>query len=401
MKFFLKTAALAALVVGLVGFVGTDDPVKALADLQKFSMDTMTAARAGGQDAINEARSKVLAKAKEAVSGVDASKVEAKDGLAWAQLFQMARQVPDARTAAERFLTSNPDSESKFRAQTLIASTYASEKNGDALLNAIERMEPTTPMQNVTFASFAASYADMIAKAKGLDSALALLDKAEARLDPKATDDKERQGAESLTYGIASTRMELLQDAGQRDRALKGLDASLARLNPDSKVATQLKTLKNQILIVSSAAPALNVERGYGTFPGLDKLKGKVVLLDFFAHWCGPCKAAFPEMRTLYKDLNPKGLEIVGVTTYYGYYNQEKDLSKDAEYAKMADFIKEFQLPWSVQYGDRTNFQAYGVTGIPHVVVIDKKGVVRKIKIGYYPDGFPAFRAEIEKMLAE
>ncbi|WP_227625077.1 TlpA family protein disulfide reductase [Fimbriimonas ginsengisoli] len=397
----MKTAVLAALMVGLFGFVGTDDPAKALQELRKFSTDTFTAARANGPDAIREAQTKILAKAKEAVSGVDASKVEPKDGLVWAQLFQAARQPADERAAAERFLTSSPSADEKFSAQTMIVSSYYSEKNGDGIYNAIEQIEPATPTQISTVVAITAAYSDLIAKAKGLDATIALLNKVEARLDTKATDEKARQGAEAGVYNTASAKMELLRDAGQTDRALKELDASMLRVDEKSQSGSRIKTLRNQLTVVGAPAPVLNIERGYGDFPGLDKMKGKVVVLDFFAHWCGPCKAAFPEMKTMYADLHAKGLEIVGLTTYYGYYKAERGITKDAEYAKMADFVKEFDLPWAVQYGDRTNFVNYGVTAIPHVAVIDKKGVVRNIKIGYEPEKFPAFRSMIEKLLAE
>lgn len=153
--------------------------------------------------------------------------------------------------------------------------------------------------------------------------------------------------------------------------------------------------------MVGTSAPALTSERGYGEFPGLEGLKGKVVLIDFFAHWCGPCKAAFPSMVEMYKDLKSKGLEIVGFTTYYGYYGTERNISKDDEFAKMKDFMAEHKMTWPVVYGERSNFENYGVTGIPHVALLDKDGNVSHIKIGYSEAGMKELRKKIEQLLAD
>jgi hypothetical protein len=107
----------------------------------------------------------------------------------------------------------------------------------------------------------------------------------------------------------------------------------------------------------------------------------------------------------LYTDLKGKGLEIVGVTRLYGYIGQERarerDMPADTEFAKMGDFIKEKGLLWPVIFGGNDNFSNYGVSGIPHVTVIDRTGKVHSFKIGYSPESFANFRKEIEDLLGK
>ena len=71
------------------------------------------------------------------------------------------------------------------------------------------------------------------------------------------------------------------------------------------------------------------------------------------------------------------------------------------EFAKMADFMKEHKIDWPVIYTDRSSYAPFGVTGIPHVVLIDRDGKVVKVKVGYSPESFKEFRATVEKLLAK
>jgi thiol-disulfide isomerase/thioredoxin len=95
------------------------------------------------------------------------------------------------------------------------------------------------------------------------------------------------------------------------------------------------------------------------------KYRGKVVLVDFWATWCGPCLREMPHVRELYDRLHAKGFEVVGVS-----------LDKDAE--ALSTFLDENQLPWETLAGDETQELAekYGVRGIPTMMVVDKEGKV-------------------------
>lgn len=94
-------------------------------------------------------------------------------------------------------------------------------------------------------------------------------------------------------------------------------------------------------------------------------LKGQVIIVDFWATWCGPCRKAIPELQELYDKHNADGLEIVSVSL-------DKDL--DA----LATFLDETDMPWIHLAGDETSKMAenYGVRGIPSMLLVDRQGKI-------------------------
>jgi thiol-disulfide isomerase/thioredoxin len=132
----------------------------------------------------------------------------------------------------------------------------------------------------------------------------------------------------------------------------------------------------------------------------LEDLRGSVVLLDFFAHWCGPCITAFPYLRELRERHGNDGLVIVGVSGLYGYFRGERGLKPDEEIARMRDlFVPEYELDWPLVFasGDM-NTANYGVRALPTKILIDRQGIVRYFQAG--PGDRDAFEALLEELLS-
>jgi thiol-disulfide isomerase/thioredoxin/uncharacterized protein YbaR (Trm112 family) len=113
-------------------------------------------------------------------------------------------------------------------------------------------------------------------------------------------------------------------------------------------------------------------------------LKGKVILLDFFATWCRPCIMAFPYLKKWQEQYESQGLVIVGLTSYQGRYDGAAQKPEE-EFAKLKDdFIPKHKITWAVgvEKEGRQTMLDYDVQGIPHIVLIDRSGKVRYVKVG-------------------
>ncbi len=380
------------------------DPQAVLAEINKWYAEQYTPIRAAqDQAALIKLNQERIQKAKTAVAEFNPTTVEPAKALALAMLYQVAQMRTEQIAAAERFLTSNPAPDQKYQAQLLLLSAYNLARDANKLKETLASIEAPTPSAAASVASMMGnSYYQLIAEKINPQTALDLLNKLESQVPfDKFLTPEEKMQADSVIYSVASGRADLLKRLGRSGLIAPALVASRQRLSENSRYLRSLDAKIKQITLVGAPAPEIKRERGYGQFTGLESLKGKVVVLDFFAHWCPPCKAAFPAIKKSLAELGPKGLEVVGVTTYYGYYEKERNLTPDAEFAKMEGFIAQHGISWPVAYVDRATFDSYGVSGIPHYAVLDRSGKLKSITIGYNEELHAQLEKSVKEALAE
>jgi len=121
----------------------------------------------------------------------------------------------------------------------------------------------------------------------------------------------------------------------------------------------------------------------------LSSLRGKVVYLDFWASWCGPCRISFPQLEQLRTELGSQGFEVYAINV-------------DEVEADARQFLAEVPVNYPVVYdGSGATPQAYGVMGMPTGYLIDRDGVVRYIHQGFKRSDGAKLRTGIVELLGE
>lgn len=161
---------------------------------------------------------------------------------------------------------------------------------------------------------------------------------------------------------------------------------SIKEVSSPSELSTQSdKNKQPQRPDYAIKAPDFKLRTVQGKLVNLSDYKGKVVLLNFWGTWCGPCLQEIPDFNKLYSKYNKKGLEILGVTLpRYGEPDSDKELIKfmkrwDMDYTILKD-INGFETQMVMtEYG-----QTIGrpLTGVPTTLIIDRDGYIVKGYIG-------------------
>jgi thiol-disulfide isomerase/thioredoxin len=190
---------------------------------------------------------------------------------------------------------------------------------------------------------------------------------------------------------------QVLAARGTRGEAIVFLRQELAAYR-NTSIATRIQKNINLLSLEGKPAPPLDVAQWLGPKPlPLGQLKGRPVLLFFWAHWCGDCKAEVPELARLVAQYQSKGLVLIGPTQHYGYAAAGGDATREDE-TRYIDTVRNqyyaaltgMSVPLS-----EGNFQRFGASTTPTLVLVDRQGIVRL----YHPGAMPY--SELASKLAE
>jgi len=313
-----------------------------------------------------------------------------------ARLYESAKQFADVEQALTVYLR-NPQNDKMLKAKTMLLFARLAQKKFSASITIAEQLlDEEKYNQDIIF-----NVQLLIDALRDTDikRSVALAEKRLYKLIKYAEDNIGNPGHAALVLNYALDLSSMYQEAGNAEKSrifvssfLKRFDSSPLAHNERIKQSVEATILRRNL--IGTKAPAISgIE--YIDMPktSIAELGGKVIMLDFLAHWCAPCIASFPETNALKQNYEAKGLVIIGVTSYYGFFGAQENLAIPDELAALKKLKLQRDANFGFIVGPRMNEQSYGIAGLPAVALIDRRGRIRYIKQG------ADYKKEIEKII--
>jgi len=204
-----------------------------------------------------------------------------------------------------------------------------------------------------------------------------------------------------IALGAAlEVQSQVLAGRGQKAQAIALLQSAL-RTYGNTSIHDRLQKNLNLLSFQGKIAPVLKSDQFLGApLPSAALLKGSPVLLFFWAHWCSDCKGEAPIIAQLRSEYAPKGLKVIGPTRFYGYTAQIEH-ARPSDELQYIDAVRHrfysglLDMPVPIS---KSNFETYGASTTPTLVLLDRTG-----KVAWYHPGaveYGVLRGELEKVIA-
>lgn len=285
--------------------------------------------------------------------------------------YSLLGPVPPARATA---MESGADAVRRLFAHRAFPK-WVDERGTVAFVTAFKDVQPEVlgPSADAVVAFADQFAATPVTRNMGLANYMSILAKLDDYVDQPTI-----QSVNARLTKVAQEGLAIAEAAGDTE-ATERLKRSVAKL--DGKI------LKGEF--IGYPAPELAItwaadRNGPLSIKSLSDLKGKIVVIDFWATWCGPCIASFPKIRELREHYSADDVVILGVTSLQGRHHPKGkpvvDCKDDPakEMSLMNEFMVESDITWPIAFSTQPVFNPeYDVGGIPHVTIIDAKGNVR------------------------
>ena len=146
---------------------------------------------------------------------------------------------------------------------------------------------------------------------------------------------------------------------------------------------------------IGKAIPEFTMKVTDGSEITSTSIRGKVVLVDFWASWCGPCKALSPVLQRLHENYSDQGLLIVGANV--SERDAERNVTSTPDIA--VEYARKHSFTYTFTYGADELKETFGVTGLPTMVLVDREGVVQDVVVGFDKSMESILTEKIEPLL--